>query len=96
MSLVEGPVFRSTQQMTLPVTRMTVPVYMGVSTSGMENSVTRDVHHYVSTKPVTEMTVVVILTVDILHMGVASKFCSSCSLKNNKWIWSKFQLSTVI
>ena len=59
VSLVEGPVLRSTQQMIFPVIRTTVPVYMGVPTSGMEISATRGVHRYVSTKPVTEMMVVV-------------------------------------
>ena len=76
VSLVEGPVLRSTQQMILPVIRMTVPVFMGVQMVGMENCVTRDVHHSVSTVHVTEMMAVVLLTtVDMIPMGVASKCC---------------------
>ena len=84
VSLVERPVFRSTQQMTLSVIRTTVHVYMDVSTRGMQISATRDVHHYVSTKPVTKMMVVVLLTTaNMIHLGVASKCCCSCYLKDN-------------
>ena len=62
--------------MILPVTRMTVPVYMGVWMVGMENRVTYNVHHCVSTVPVTETMVVALLTtVNIITLGVASKCC---------------------